>query len=116
MHAMLEPRQMRGMEIAACANLIQKGKAWIVPSQSGKGRYTVCPDDESPHCTFPDHETRGVKCKHIFAVEYAIRSEEHCDGTATVTETMTVRETVSKTIHRIGRLTTLPRRTRKSAS
>jgi hypothetical protein len=68
MHASLDPRQMREMEIAATAKIVQKGSAWIVPSQSGKGRYTVRPDDESPHCTCPDHETRGVKCKHIFAV------------------------------------------------
>lgn len=97
MHATLEPRQMRGMEIAACANIVRKGSAWIVPSQSGKGRYTVCPDDENPHCTCPDHETRGVKCKHIFAVEYAMSRERHYDGSTTVTETVTVRETIKKT-------------------
>jgi transposase len=92
-----DPRQQRGLEIAATSNIVRKGGAWIVPSQSGKGRYTVCPDDESPHCTCPDHETRGVKCKHIFAVEYAISRERHCDGSTTVTETVTVRETVQKT-------------------
>jgi hypothetical protein len=97
MQANLDPRQMRGMEIAATAKIVQKGRAWIVPSQSGNGRYTVNPDDESPHCTCPDHETRGVKCKHIFAVEYAIRREDLSDGTTTVTETVTVRETVQKT-------------------
>src|ERR1700730_16509403 len=68
------------LESAATANIIRKGDAWLVPSQSGKGRYTVCPDREDPHCTCPDHETRGVKCKHIFAVEYAIRRESHGDG------------------------------------
>lgn len=97
MHAVLEPRQLRGMEIAACSTIVRKGSAWIVPSQSGKGRYTVCPDDEAPHCTCPDHETRGVKCKHIFAVEYAIRRDRNADGSTTVTETVTVRETVRKT-------------------
>jgi transposase len=93
----MDARAERGLEIAATMRIVRKGSAWLVPSQSGKGRYTVCPDPEAPHCTCPDHETRGVKCKHIFAVEYAIRREDRSDGTTTVTETVTVRETVQKT-------------------
>jgi transposase len=90
-------RQQRGLEIAATANIVRKGSEWLVPSQSGKGRYTVCPDPDSPHCSCPDHETRGVKCKHIFAVEYAISREHNRDGSVTVTERMTVHKTVQKT-------------------
>jgi transposase len=93
----MDARQQRGLEIAATANIVRKGGTWIVPSQSGKGRYTVCPDVDNPHCTCPDHETRGVKCKHIFAVEYAIRREHRSDGTTVVTESITVRETVQTT-------------------
>ena len=70
-----------------------KGSAWLVPSQSGHGKYTVCPDAETPHCTCPDHETRGVKCKHIFAVEFVVSRERNADGTTTVTQTRTYRET-----------------------
>lgn len=94
---MLDARQQRGLEIAATAKIAKKGGAWLVPSQSGKGRYTVCLHDETPHCTCPDHETRGVKCKHMFAVEYVIRRERNLDGSTTITETVTVRETVRKT-------------------
>jgi hypothetical protein len=54
-----DPRQQRGLEIAATANIIRKGSAWLVPSQSRDGRYTVCPDPEAAHCTCPDHEPRG---------------------------------------------------------
>jgi len=92
-----DPRQQRGLEIAATSNIVRKGGAWIVPSQSGKGRYTVCPDEETPHCTCPDHETRGVKCKHIFAVEYAVSRERNHDGSVTVTERVTVQKTVQRT-------------------
>lgn len=92
-----DPRQQRGLEIAATANIVRKGGAWMVPSQSGNGRYTVCPDHEQPHCTCPDHETRGVKCKHIFAVEYAISREHNRDGSVTVTETVTIQQAVKKT-------------------
>jgi Transposase DDE domain len=93
----MEARQQRGLEIAATTNIVQKGGAWIVPSQSGKGRYTVCLDPHDPHCSCPDHETRGVKCKHIFAAEYVISRERNSDGSVTVTERMTVQKTVQRT-------------------
>ncbi|MGH6767748.1 MAG: transposase [Xanthobacteraceae bacterium] len=93
----LDPRQQRGLQIAATAKITKKGGAWLVPSQSGKGRYTVCPDPQSPHCNCPDHETRGGKCKHIIAVEYVLLRERNADGSTTVTETLTVQQSVRKT-------------------
>jgi hypothetical protein len=86
-------RQQRGLEIAATAKIAKKGGAWLVPSQSGKGRYTVCLDPAEPHCSCPDHEDGGHKCKHIFAVEYVLQRERNSDGSTTITETLTVRET-----------------------
>ena len=97
MDAILEPRRQRGLEIAATSNIVRKASAWLVPSQSGNGRYTVCPDPQNPHCTCPDHETRGVKCKHIFAVEFAIERELNEDGSTTVTQIVTTRETLQTT-------------------
>ena len=44
-----QPRQQRGLEIAATSKIERKGKAWLVPLRSGKGRYTVIPDAETPH-------------------------------------------------------------------
>src|SRR3984893_8090995 len=92
-----DPRQQRGLEIAATSNIVRKGSGWLVPSQSGNGRYTVTADPESPRCSCPDYETRGLKCKHIFAVEYAISRDKNRDGTITVTERMTVTKTVQRT-------------------
>jgi transposase len=91
-----ESRQQRGLEIAATAKLERKGAAWLVPSQSGKGRYTVLPDDQVPHCSCPDHADGGHKCKHLFAVEYVLRRERNADGSMTVTETVTVQKTVQR--------------------
>ncbi len=91
----MEARQQRGLEIAALARITQKKGEWSVPSQSGKGRYTV--DQNNSHCNCPDHETRGVKCKHIFAVEYVIQRELNFDGTVTETETVTIQKTVKRT-------------------
>jgi transposase len=92
----MDARQQRGLEIAAIFKIIQKGKVWICPSQSGKGKYTVCPDKENPHCSCPDHEA-GFKCKHIFAVEFVIQREFAFarDG-ETVTETLTISQTVKR--------------------
>ena len=95
----LDARQQRGLEIAAVFKIVQKGKVWIVPSQTGEGKYTVCPDKEQPHCSCPDHDA-GFKCKHIFAVEYVIQREfvfnEQGEAFA---ETTTVTQTVKRTTY-----------------
>ena len=54
-------------------------------------------DLEQPTCTCKDFETRGQKCKHVFAVEYVSQREADSDGTTTTTEAMKVTETVTKT-------------------
>jgi len=86
----IDPRQQRGIIIAATCRLKQKGKAWLVPSQSGKPAYTVVPDEHQPHCSCPDHETTGKRCKHIHAVEITIKREENEDGSVTETRTLTL--------------------------
>ncbi len=86
----MNAREERGLVIAATQKLVQKGKAWLVPSQSGKGRYTVVPDADSPYCSCPDFEATGGKCKHIYAVECVIRREHAADGTVTETKTITL--------------------------
>lgn len=95
----MDPREEKGLQIAATQKLTQSGNRWFVPSQSGRvgphGRsYVVKPDPANPHCTCPDHELGQHKCKHIFAVEYTIQREYSTDGqTETVTETVTVKKT-----------------------
>lgn len=79
----MDARQERGLVIAATQKLIQKGKVWLVPSQSGRGKYTVCPDPESPFCSCPDHEDTGGKCKHLYAVEFTMKRDTAADGTVT---------------------------------
>ena len=72
--------------------LVQRGEDWIVPSQGGKGSYRVNLGEQ--HCTCPDHETNGNRCKHIIAAEIVYRRETAPDGT--VTETKAVRLTYSQ--------------------
>jgi transposase len=50
-------------------------------------------------CTCPDFETRGVTCKHIFAVTYVMKREENADGSTTVTKSVTVTARTERTTY-----------------
>jgi hypothetical protein len=84
-------REQKGKDIATRQKIERKGDKWEVPSQTGKGKYTVNLDGEIPHCTCPDYELRGLKCKHIYAVEYTITHETDAKNkTTTITKTVRV--------------------------
>jgi len=95
-------RELKALQIAAKAKLQRSddGYRWFVPSQTHKGGdyyYTVKPDPTHPHCTCPDFESRKLRCKHIFAVEYTIEREQKSDGQTAVTETLRIsRKTYSQ--------------------
>src|SRR5258708_20235208 len=94
----MEPREIKGLEIAAKSRLTRKGAFWLVPSQTTKQQqYTVVLNGEKPECTCRDHEFTNDKCKHIFAVEYTIEREQTSDGQTITTETVKVtRKTYSQ--------------------
>jgi transposase len=70
----MEARAVRGLEIISQAEIIREGNVWIVPSQTTPmKRYTV--NLFIPTCTCPDFEENRGKCKHIYAVEYALQRE-----------------------------------------
>ncbi len=79
----MTPREERGLVIAATKNIERKGDAWIVPSQNGNSKYTVRP--ERGYCSCPDHDALGIKCKHLFAVDFVIQRTLFPDGSETVT-------------------------------
>jgi transposase len=87
----MEPREIKGLEIAAKTKLTRKGKSsiWLVPSQSGLAdKYSVALDAYNPTCTCRDHEFTNDRCKHIFAVEYTVQREQTQDGQTVITETV----------------------------
>jgi hypothetical protein len=49
---------------------------YIVNSQSGSGSYNIHLTQLGWNCSCPDHLYRGVKCKHIFAVEFSFALRE----------------------------------------
>lgn len=96
---MSDAREQRGQDIAKVAILARNPNgSWLVPSMSGNGKYVVNIDGEKPTCTCPDCGN-GHKCKHIFAVEFAMKRETtyHTDGSVTVTETVEIKATERKT-------------------
>jgi transposase len=93
----VEARKQRGLEIAAVARIEKDGKFYLVPSQTNPRatKYKVWRNPAKPvyTCNCPDHETRRCNCKHIYAVQYFLRREDHADGSTTVTEQITVTKT-----------------------
>jgi hypothetical protein len=91
----IDVRKQRGLEIAALARIDKQDDIYIVPSQTDPThpKYKVHYHTERPTCTCPDHELRGCRCKHIYAVEYVIKREQNPDGSTTVTEQITVTNT-----------------------
>jgi transposase len=91
----MNDREQRGLAIAALYRIepTPDGK-WLVPSQTGNGT-TYVVDPHSGHCDCPDHRDRGVKCKHMFAVEFVQTRERKPDGTETITRTFKVTERVT---------------------
>ena len=67
----MDQRQLRAISIANNSQIIQDAGKWVVPAQSGPGHYLVGLNGTA-RCTCPDFDTRGVKCKHIRAVEVTI--------------------------------------------
>ncbi|MCA1558168.1 MAG: transposase [Acidobacteria bacterium] len=97
-HAMTDnPREIKGLEIADRYRITNQNGLWLVPSQSGKGKYKVRPD--IGYCSCPDYEYTQSKCKHQYAVEVTIERERTTtttttpDGQTTTTTTETVKVT-----------------------
>jgi transposase len=93
----MDLREQRGMELAATRIIKKKKGVWLVPSQSGNDKYQV--NIQMTTCTCLDHETRGVKCKHIYAASFVMKREQNADGSTTVTESLTVTETKERTTY-----------------
>ena len=87
----MNPREQRGVIIAALCKLAPKEGRWVVPSQTaGDKQYVV--NVKAGTCTCPDHAETGLKCKHLYAVEFTMRRELAADGTVTETRSLTFTE------------------------
>ena len=94
---LLQIRKQKGMEIAKNGNVRLNGYKWSVPSQSSNKTYEVILRIDKSVCNCPDFVERGLKCKHIFAVEITLTKTINKDGT--ITETKTVKKTYPQMWH-----------------
>jgi hypothetical protein len=86
----MNPREQRGLIIAALCKLNKTPDGWLVPSQKGAAIYAV--NVEKQTCTCPDHQEAGFKCKHLYAVEFTMKREVAPDGTVTEIQSLTFTE------------------------
>lgn len=99
-------RMVRGKIIAETDNQIERinSRTYRVVSQSGNGTYDVLSGKRGWKCSCPDHTHRGVKCKHIWAVEfsYKLRNVVHSQIIEPLTESESCVYCGSKTLARFG--------------
>jgi hypothetical protein len=66
-------REVKGKVIANIKSAVKRYNPYryVVNSQSSKIKYKVILTKIGWTCSCPDHKFRGVKCKHIYAVEFS---------------------------------------------
>jgi transposase len=88
----MDPREQRGIIIAAMCRIDRQNGAWIVPSQSAPERKYTVKLEGNGYCTCPDCAEGGFTCKHIRAVRITLKRELGMDGTVTETKSITLEE------------------------
>jgi len=89
---MLQIRKSKGNEIAKTGNVKMNGYKWVVPSQSSNKEYEVILELGRSTCTCQDFLGRGLKCKHIFAVEITLTKTVDNQGNTTITKRITYKQ------------------------
>ncbi len=82
----LQTREDRGKAIAEKQGQIKRidDNTYKVKSQSIDRFYTVRNTEIGWRCNCPDHDSRGVKCKHIFAVEFSFSIRQEVKKSVTI--------------------------------
>jgi transposase len=71
----MDMRELKALEIAARARIEWRDGVWLVPSQSGSGKYrvTLTPDTS---CECEDFQLRKLPCKHVIAARL-VQERDH---------------------------------------
>src|SRR5659263_87169 len=79
-------REDRGKAIAEKNGQIIRinDNTYKVKSQSSDTLYDITSTEIGWKCSCPDHQTRGLKCKHIHAVEISFNLREEVKKTTTI--------------------------------
>ena len=89
-------REQKGRDIAARFRITQQDGLYLVPSQSGRGKYKV--DPQAKTCSCPDFDFRRQPCKHIYAVEVTIRRDKTTTTTTDTAGNSTTTTTTTETV------------------
>ena len=106
MHQLTNPRELRGLAILSQADTVSQvsKNVWNVRSQSGNGVYQVTKkfvkgrDPKHLHdwsCTCPDHTTRNVICKHIYATQFSLKLKSDVEHESTIQQIAEVEQKVT---------------------
>lgn len=87
-----DPRDQRGLMIAALCKIDRQDGAWIVPSQTTPNKKYQVRLDGKGSCTCPDCQESGFICKHIRAVKIVLKRELGLNGSITETKEVTITE------------------------
>ena len=83
MNQLQNPRELRGLAILSQPDTVREVRKnhWMVKSQSGNGEYLVTREYLKNKrwiwtCACPDHTTRHMICKHIYAVQFSLKLKD----------------------------------------
>ncbi|MDD2295958.1 MAG: DDE-type integrase/transposase/recombinase [Eubacteriales bacterium] len=83
MNQLQNPRELRGLAILSQPDTVREVRKnhWMVKSQSGNGEYLVTREYLKNRqwiwtCACPDHTTRHLICKHIYAVQFSLKLKD----------------------------------------
>jgi len=97
----LHGQEQRGQQIANLGNQVRRidAQAYKVKSQSNHDEYDVLSTRVGWICSCPDSVYRGVKCKHIWAVEFsqALRKEAEVRRIEPITQVSSAYSVVQRT-------------------
>lgn len=79
-------RESKGSEIAQSNGQVKRidAHSYKVKSQSGNGEYDILNTELGLICSCSDHLYRGVKCKHIHAVEFSLRLRKEVQSSVAI--------------------------------
>ena len=90
MYAQPQTREERGLNIFELGQVKRLNEnTYLVASQSGNGTYQVSRVEAKWICECPDHKTRSVSCKHIYATIFSATLREKASSQNFTPETVT---------------------------
>jgi transposase-like protein len=81
-----DPRAVRGHQIAQLKGAVRRidANSYKVESQSGNWDYDVISGELGWICSCPDAKFNGVKCKHVWAVEFSFALHQKVEQSVTL--------------------------------